>query len=288
MRTPVIAVPDNEIGIVSSSAARFGVLMAGPKFIEWPLVGEMAVGHIQMDRRDLTAFVNINVGRRNESEAAINDGSERLHMDWYKNPDRIVTKTARDCANDVRQTFGDMFGFVVPEILIGLAPERAEELFDKVLPAEIREQSLVEVTKHLNSTGFTDMQEEKLRGQLLYGANTAFANLTKYVVALESEMGLARDKGTGKKGPDPVEVEYFRELGRPLPAEVPAMATLAMGKEIAANMKSGGNNDELIKIVLEQNQILMDQFKKSQQAQAQETITEPAPTKRAADKNKDK
>jgi hypothetical protein len=286
MRTPAVKKLDPGSPVLNSSATRFGVLMGGPKSVEWNMLGEMSIGHQQIDRRDLTVFTNIDVGRRNESEVALNDPNERLHLEWFKNPDRIVTKTARDCANDVRMTYGEIFGFVVPETLIGLAPESAESLFNQVLPADVRSKRLVDVISHLTNSAFEDFQAERLRGELLSGANTCHMNLTQYVTALKTEAGIARDKGTGKKGPDVIEIEYFRELNTPLPEEAPALATLAMGKEIAANIK-GGDNSEILKAVLEQNQILMKQFQASQQAPAQEVTTEPAP-KKAAGQSKDK
>ena len=76
MRTPVIAEKNpQDAGIVSSSATRYGILMGGPPSLPWELLGEMAIGHQRIDRRDLTVFTNIEVGRRNESETSLNDES---------------------------------------------------------------------------------------------------------------------------------------------------------------------------------------------------------------------
>lgn len=275
MRQPVISVPEPGSVAPNSSATRYGVLMGGPKQIDWPLIGVMAIGHQQIDRRDLTQFTNIDVGRRNESEAALNDDRPALHMEWFKNPDRIATKTARDCANDVKVTYGEIFGFIVPEILIGLSLESANALFESVLPVNVASTSLVEVISHLSSNTHEDFQAERLRQELLSGANTCFANLMRYVTALKTEAGIARDKGTGKKGPDPVEIEYFRELNVPLPEEVPAIATLAMGKEIAGALGAGGNS-QVLEAILQQNQLLIQKLTEGGQAPAQELTTEPA------------
>jgi hypothetical protein len=287
MRQPAITAPEPGSQVVSSSATRYGVLMGGPKFVTWELVGEMAIGHQEIDRRDLTQFTNIDVGRRNESEATLNDDRPALHMNWYNNPDRIVTKTAFECANDVKTTFGEAFGFVVPEILIGLAAEKADEIFQEVLPREVALGTLKNVITHLSSNTHKGFQAEKLRQELLTAANVCSTNLMKYVTALKAEAGLAREKGTGKRGPDPVEIEYFRELETPLPEEVPALATLAMGQELGKQFASvAGGSDEVLKAILEQNQLLMRSLtvKEGGQAPAQEITTEPA--SKAAKKDK--
>jgi hypothetical protein len=284
MRQPVVAVPETGTKVVNSSAARYGVLMGGPKFVTWEGIGEMAIGHQQIDRRDLTQFLNIDVGRRNESETALNDDRPALHMNWYQNPDRIVTKTAFECANDVKTTFGETFGFTVPEILIGLAPEKADSLFDEVLPREVSAGTLKNVITHLSSKTHEGFQAERLREELLTAATVCSTNLTKYVTALKAEAGLAREKGTGKRGPDPIEIEYFRELETPLPEEVPALATLAMGQELGKQFAAvSGGSDEVLKAILEQNQLLMRSLT-AKEAPVQEPVAEPAAVKVAGAK----
>ncbi len=253
----------------SENAPHYGVLMGGPVEIKLDGIGEASVGHLRIPRRSLAEFTQIHVGRRNESEMSLTNESAQLHAQWYNNPDRIVVKSPRACAREVHATFGER-GFLIPTSLIGKNYDVAVSMFDAVMP----KGTLNEVIAGLLASSFEDSDRENLRLELLEGAYVSHAYITRYTEEMSTEVGNSLKTGKGKGGFDSLDKEYFRELNKPLPEEVPAIATLAMGKEIAAslNASKGSGSDDLLKALLEQNQLLMQQFT-SKQAQA-ETVTE--------------
>lgn len=266
--------------VASEYAPHYGVLMGGAKELLIEGVGEQAVGHLSIPRRALAEFVRIQVGLRNESEAALNDSSRSIQ--WFNNPERIGNKSPRECARDVFATFGDR-GFIIPASLIGKSFDEAINLFNEVMP---KADSLVEVIKGLTSVSF-EGEKERLRQELLDGANTAYAYISRYATEVANEVANAPKTGKGKGGFDDLDKEYFRELNKPLPEEVPAIATLAMGKEIAASLnasKAAGSNDELLKALMEQNALLMQHLTDGTR-QAPVAAKEPAlKSKKAAEK----
>ena len=255
----------------SENAVHYGILMGGPKEIKWGGIGPFSIGHLSIPRRAIAEFNSMLVGHRNENDEAISDESARLHQDWEKNPKRLQVKPARACAKDVFELYGYR-GWVIPNSLIGLSPNDAEQLFESVLPASVASQSLVKVIAHLSRVMESDTPQARLRNELLEAAFTAQAWITEYVRAMVGERELAISKGTGKRSFDPVDIEYFKEIERPLPTEEPALATLSMGKEIAKALDSKAEpamNDfmkgvlEQLKATTEQNQALMTELLKS-------------------------
>jgi hypothetical protein len=262
--------------------------MGGAKEIKLEGIGEASVGHLSIPRRALAEFIRLQVGRKNESESAINDERPAMHIQWYANPDRIGVKSPGDCAREVHTLFGER-GFIIPLTLIGKGYDEAIALFDFVMP---KADTLAGVIKGLTSETYGENSDrENLRLELLAGAYTAQEYIVRYTTEMAGEVLNAPKTGKGKGGFDTLDIEYFREIGKPLPEELPAMANAAMGKEIAASLNASKSttNDELLKAVLEQNQLLAKQFAEinSRQAPATEVKTEPAP-KKAVGQNKDK
>ncbi len=268
----------------NANLPHYGVLMGGAKEIKIEGIGEASVGHLSIPRRALAEFVRLQVGLKNESEAALNDERPAMHIQWYANPERIGVKSPGQCAREVHATYGER-GFIIPNTLIGKDYDSAIELFDSVMP---KAENLVGVIKGLSSSAFAEgSEEDSLRNELLEGAYTAREYMVRYTTEMAGEVLNAPKTGKGKGGFDELDKEYFREIGKPLPEELPALANAAMGKEIAASIGKS-NNDELLKAVLEQNQLIMKQLADSNSKQAPaETITEPAP-KKAVGQNKDK
>lgn len=245
--------------IISENAVRYGILMGGPKEILSNGIGEYSVGHdFPMPRRRIIEFIGINVGRKNESEAALADDSHTLHQDWHLNPERVSYKSPARCAVDVKQTFGAQ-GFIIPPTLVGMEYDEAEKLLDSVLPLEISEKPLVDVIEYLQFVDRLSDEANKLRDELLSGAEVARSWLSKQVLDLKAEMDRSRTGQPGLRGLDNVQKEYFRELREPLPEEVPALATLAMGRELgkqfAANASGGSKTDLLLEQLIEQNKL---------------------------------
>lgn len=244
------------------NAVRYGILMGGPKEILCNGIGEYSVGHDNaMPRRTLIEFIGINVGRKNESEEALTNDSPHLHKDWHKNPSRVVYKSPLKCAIDVSRPYKDN-GFVVPDSLVGHAYEEAVEVFDSVLPREVAELPLTDVVRHLSSLRPASPAAEQLRDEMLAGAYTAQNWIGKQVRDLKSELGRASKGGPGIRALDDIQGEYFRELKEPLPEEIPALATLAMGKELGKQFAAGGNRtDLLLEQLIKQNQLKEEELR---------------------------
>lgn len=238
--------------------------MGGPKEILCNGVGEYSVGHdLPMKRREVIEFIGINVGRKNETEEALNNDSPHLHQDWHRNPARVVYKTPKACAGDVFQMFG-LQGFVVPESLIGLPYDDAVRLFETVLPPDVAAQPLADVILHLRYIdSYANNNARQLREELLNAAHAAQNWLGKQVLDLKSELSRASKGGPGIRGLDVVHTEYFRELKEPLPEEVPTLATLAMGKELGKQFRDAGSNktDLLIEQLIKQNQLKEEELR---------------------------
>lgn len=250
----------------------YGVLMGGPKEIKLEGIGEASVGHLSIPRRALAEFTRLQVGRKNESEAAMADDRPAMHIQWFNNPDRITVKSPKQCAIEVFALFGDQ-GFVIPLSLVGKGYNEAVELFNSVMP---RSGQLHEVIRALSSVSYEDgSDKERLRGELLEGASVSNEYLVRYTTGIASEVLNAPKTGKGKGGFDQLDIEYFRELGKPLPEELPALANAAMGKEIAASIKPGVSED-LLKAVLEQNQLLIKQLAEDSRQASAVQPTEPA------------
>ncbi len=269
------------------NAVHYGVLMGGPKEIKWNGIGSFSISHQSIPRRALAEFTQMLVGRRNDTEDALNDDSARLHQDWDKNPARIVSKSPRAQVNEVYQTFGYR-GWCIPESLIGMPYTQASVLFEKVMPASVAAKPLNDVIAHLSQAFETDSPEARLRDELLNSAFTAKEWLSAYVRAVGEERERGLKSGVGKVKLDPVDEEYYRELGTPLPEEVPALATLSMGKEIAIALGDKGRHNDtkresLLEELLAQNRILIDRLTTT----VPENKTEAAAAK-AVDNNKGK
>lgn len=259
----------------SANAPHYGILMGGEQNMIVEGYGQAFCGFNSIPRRTLAEFVRMQVGRGVESPEALED--ENFAHEWHKNPNRIVWKSPRASATDVISVHGSK-GFIVPRTLIGKSFEEATELFNKVMP---QSGSLVAVIRGLSSTSY-EGEMESLRVELLEGANTAFSYMHQYITASKNEISNASKSGMGKKGFSQLDEDYFRELEQPLPEEVPAIATLAMGKEIAASLnesKSSSATDDILKALLEQNKMLMDKLTQNSGQAPAETKTEPAPKK---------
>ena len=244
-------------------SVRYGILMGGPKSIEWSGVGEFSVGHHSIPRRALAEFTSIRVGRRNEFEEALTDDRPSLHDKWSENPNRVISKSPKQCAHDVTMLYGYR-GFVVPKSLIGIDFEEAVSLFDSVLPVDAATQPLVDVIDYLSVNYKPGTEAEELRNELLEAAGIARGWLTEYTRSIKGELDLAKGTGKGKRGLDEIDKEYFRELREPLPEEIPALATLSMGKQIGqqfATAVAGSKTDELVAALVEQNRLHAEEIR---------------------------
>ena len=267
--------------LLLDNSVHYGILMGGPKAIEWSGVGESSVGHILIPRRSLAEFTRIQVGRRNDMAEALDSGADHLHKDWPKNPARIVSKSPRECIRDVFEVFGRN-GFIYPASLIGVDFDEAVRLFNSVLPNSTAISPLVDVIQHFNGFVPDNAEQDRLRTELHAGAEISFNYLHEYIRSIKGEMELAKGTGKGKRGLDPVDKEYFWELREPLPEEIPALATLAMGKEIARSLNEPKVVDntvsDLLKAMVEQNALLREQISNASRKSAQ--VTEPAVARR--------
>jgi len=255
----------------NASLTRYGVFMGGPKSEKWEPIGDSAIGIQGLVRRELLMFTDISVGRRNDLPEALEANLIRLHEGWHVNPDRVVTKSALECVQDVQRNYTER-GFVVLNSLTGLQGAAAEAIFDTVLPKAVRESSLVECIDYLSRSSLDGIKDQ-LRNELLEGAAYAKTWMTEHIRGTKVELEIAKGTGKGKRGVDSAEREYFIELNEILPENVPAQATMALGKEIAAAMPKSGGNDEILRALVEQNKLLLEQTQllKGQQAQTQAT-----------------
>ncbi len=270
---PTASMPTRISSAADPNVPHYGILMGGEKIMKVEGYGEAFTGFSSIPRRELAEFVRLAVGRSVESPQALEEGSN-MGINWDKNPDRIVFKSPGACAADVLVTHG-VKGFIIPRTLIGKPSVEANALFESVMPSGT---TLEDVIKSLSSVSYPESTEmESLRSELLDGANISSGYIQQYLQASKNEVGNSAKTGLGKKGFTDLDEDYFREMGQPLPEEVPALATLAMGKEIANQLKGGNSNDETLKALIAQNQLLIEQLA-SRQAPA-ETLTEPAPKK---------
>lgn len=251
-------------------AIRYGVLMGGTKLVRLDGIGQYWVGHHEIPRRGLVGFTRQQVRGRNEAadtDALDQPGGGLLTDPSPLDSKRLIDKSPALCMREMIQMHGAK-GFVNSQTLMG-DESTADQIFNVVLPANIAALPLVDVIEYLQDARYIGKsfladnlkaRAEMLREELLQGGFIARDFMVSYTSAISEEISQSAEKKTGKRAVDAVDREYFWELKKPLPEDRPQLATMALGREIAGALNTGGNrNDDVLAAMMENNRLLAEQ-----------------------------
>jgi len=189
-------------------------------------------------------FTRLRVGRRPDSEEALNMPENAVQLEWSTNPERLGMKSPRSCAGDVLAAFGQQ-GYCVPPMLIGHPNPQA--LTEKVWPREVRDElPLFEHIRYFESFQSGDEMEARLAEYLLEACYRSRGWIQEYVRTIKQEL----DAEKGLRGLNEPLKELYAEIGEPLPEEKTALVASAMGKEIVkAGQNDGRKDDAMINVL---------------------------------------